>query len=413
MSGHSKPPGTVPEVSSAPPSSSPVPPPSAGGPFAAPRPNRIPLFIAAAVVVVVVLILLVLILPTGSNSSSAGAQSYSQARPSADGAASNYQGGGWALVLAAGIDSASSETSPLNLSALGGANCSFQPAPGLSSEITLPAYIGNRSAGLAPAWVFGYRDGAGAIAIVTVLNGHATVLGTLSGSLCTTIFGLLSAIPAGVIDSPAAAKAVAPFAQPFLSLHPNASAEFTLVGGISFLGKGTGPEWEVTYSTCTLGPSASGTGTQFNATVNAVSGAVTYSQTTPSIACGSSTTSAPTPIGSVLAFGSAGLSTSGGYTNYSFLVLTASSGIRWVNLTASVETGSGVTVNSGWVLDAVTPAGVTVATYDPTTQVWTGSPTQAILAGDSLTLRSSTSLSGDLLILTGTGSFGGTMTLPI
>jgi hypothetical protein len=411
MSGYLEPPGTVPEASSPPPANAPLSPPSTGGPLAPRRANRVPLYIAAAVVVVVVLIVLVLLLPAGSNSGSGGAQSYSQARPAADGAASSYQGGGWALILAAGIDSATSETSPLNLSATGGANCSFQPAPGLSGDITLPAYTGNRSAGLAPAWEFGYRNGAGAIAIVVELNGHATVLGTVSGGLCTSIFGLLSAIPSGAIDSPAAAQAVASLAQSFLGQHPNATAEFTLVGGISFLGHVVGPEWSVMYSTCTLSPSASGTGTEFNATVNAVSGAVVYSQTTPSIACGNSTSS--TPIGSALAFGSDTQSTSGGYTNYTFPVLLASNGITWANLTASVQTGSGVPITSGWVVDAVTPGGVTVATYDPTTQSWTGSPTQSILAGDSLTLRSSASLSGDSLILGGTGSFGGTMTLPI
>ena len=177
------------------------------GPFAPRRPNRVPLYIGTAAVVVVVLILLVLVLPAGPNSGGGGAQPYSQARPAADGAASSYQGGGWALMLAVGIDSATSETSPLNLSAVGGSNCSFQPAPGLSGNIALSAHLGNRSAGLAPAWELGYRNGAGAIAIAVVPNGHAAVLGTLSGSLCTTIFGLPSAIRMGVIDSPAAAQA--------------------------------------------------------------------------------------------------------------------------------------------------------------------------------------------------------------
>ena len=151
-------------------------------------------------------------------------------------------------------------------------------------------------------------------------------------------------------------------------------AEFTLVGGISFLGRTLGPEWSIAYLTCTLSPSASGTGTRFNATVNALSGAVTYSQTIPSIACGNSSTPAATPIGSALAFGSGGQWTSGGFT-YSFLVLAVTNGITWANRTASVENGSGATVNSGWVIDAATPGGVTVPTYDSTMRLWTGSPT--------------------------------------
>ncbi len=256
-------------------------------PLSPPRRNRLLVFLGIGAAIVVVLLLVVLVLPSlGSSSDSGGPQTYSQARPVADQSVSGYGSGGWAALAAIGLDSASAYTAPLNFSGSGTSNCTVTPAPGLSANVTVPAYTGSRGAGVAPFWEFLYRNGAGAVSVVLVDDGKGTVVATISGT-CQTIFGLFLSIPAGVIDSDAAAAAVAPYAGAFLAANPNATAEFAIIGGFSFLGT-VGAEWSVKYSTCTLGKSAAGTGTAFNATVNATTGNVRFYQTLTGVTCSSS-----------------------------------------------------------------------------------------------------------------------------
>jgi hypothetical protein len=223
----------------------------------------------------------------GAKSSAGNALKYSEAAPIAAQGVSTYQGGGWALLVAAGLDSSSSEVLPVNSSSLSTSNCTFSLAPGAPATITVPAYTGNRSAGLAPAWEFLYRDGAGTVALVLVVDGQATVFGTIGGVFCTSLFGLFSAVPSSVIDSSQAAGAVAANATTFFNQHPDANATFGLLGGVSFFGKSVGPEWTLKFSTCAFAVSPTGTGAEFNATVSATSGAVIYSETRASVPCGS------------------------------------------------------------------------------------------------------------------------------
>lgn len=255
------------------------------------RPNRKPIYIGVAVAVVVVLLLLVFVLPgNGGSGGSAGAIPYSKAAPAAANAISNYQGTSWALFVAVGLTSPTAVSVPLNSSTTSSSNCTVTPAPGVSRNLSFSAYTGNQSAGVASLWEFLFRDAGGAIAIVTVTNGASTVFGTLTGS-CATFFGLLQPVPANVIDSTQAAAAVEPDAASFLAQHPNASSGFGLIGGISFLGKTIGAEWTVAYSTCPVGvANSTATGAEFNATVNATTGQVIYSQNMTSVTCGSSGT---------------------------------------------------------------------------------------------------------------------------
>lgn len=263
---------------------SPVPPP---GPT--PRyPRRLPLYVGAAVVVVVVVLLvLVFVLPSSPSSavSNSGPQGYGAALGPASAAVSGFDGGGWFPLFAAGLDSSVSYTAPLNLSLSGISDCNVTLAPGVSGDLTLPAFAGNRSAGIAPIWEFAYRNGADQVAVVSVINGAATVLGTLSGK-CTTYLGFLSPLPSDAIGSQQAAAAVAPFAQSFLTADPNASALFGIVGGVSLLG--VGAEWEVEYSTCSFESGTGLTGSVFNATVNATTGSVIHHESGTGISCGSS-----------------------------------------------------------------------------------------------------------------------------
>jgi hypothetical protein len=227
--------------------------------------------------------------------SSPGAdETYSQAAPIASQAASSYQGGGWALIIAAGLDSQSVRTVAINSSG-GTQNCSFTPAVGFTGSVNVPSFSGNLTSGIAPAWEFLFRNGGGAILAVLVLDGTAEIAGTISGGLCGAIFAFFSAIPSNAIDSSVALGLVASSAQPFLSQYPHANVSFGLVGGVSFLGAGTGARWAVMMSTCAFGAVSGSTGAEYNATVNAVTGTLLYSQTQTSVPCGLSTIGLASP----------------------------------------------------------------------------------------------------------------------
>ena len=263
--------------------------------------SRRSLYIVVAIVAVVAVLLAVYVVsPTLTKSSSAGGPAvltYSGAVPIANRTAAGYAGGGWTLLFAIGLDSAANETFPANATALGNITqyCTYTQVADISA-LVLPEFLGNRSAGAAPAWEFAYRNSAGTIAIASVIDGQGTVLATLSGLECAFLAQVVSPVPANVIDSSRAAAAVEAKAADFLTQHPNASAEFGLVGSFSYPGGHTYPaEWSIAYSTCPLSPTATGTGAEFNATVNALTGQVLGWNTTSGVSCGGGLASA-TPI---------------------------------------------------------------------------------------------------------------------
>jgi hypothetical protein len=239
------------------------------------------------VVVILLLLLATQVVPPGSSSKSTGsALTYSQARPIADRSVASYPGGSWTLLLAAGLDSPTAESIPTNSTTSGTANCTLTLASGLPANLSVSAFTGSRTAGVAPVWEFLYRNSAGLVAVVSVDNGAGSVLGTIGGTTCQFLFGLFSPVPSTVIDSSQAAAAAQSDAATFLSQYPNASAEFGLIGGVSFLAH-IPTEWEVVYTTCSVGVASSGLGTRFNATVNATSAQVTFFQTKTNVSCAS------------------------------------------------------------------------------------------------------------------------------
>jgi len=281
----------------------PTPPPSSPSPPAPPvtpgsRSRKTLYVVVAVVVIVVVLLVAFIVLPSLTSSGGpSGPLTYSGAKPIADGAMSGYQGGGWTLLFAAGLVTPTSETFPVNTSALGNlssSGCTYHIVTG-AATYTVPAFTGNRSAGETPAWEFGYRNASDTLAFASVLNGTATVLATITGTECAFFAQLLTPIPGNVIDSSQAAADVAPDAGAFLAAHPNASGEFALLGGINFLGHTVPAEWSIIYTTCTLTPNPTGTGEMFNATVNALTGAVSGAQTNNSAVCGNTTVTAASP----------------------------------------------------------------------------------------------------------------------
>ncbi len=273
--------------------SSPTSPPSQ------PRRQRVAFVGVLGAIFVAVLLVLILtnaipIVPASGAKSSP--LTYAQAAPIANHTASGFQGGGWYLIVAAGVDSYSGAQATQNLSKSGSGSCNVTLAPGQSATISIPAYSGSRTAGEAPAWEFLYRNGAETILAVLVINGGASVFATISGGICMSLFGLFSTIPPFVIDSSRAGAAVSTDAAGFLNQHPDANASFGLVGGVSFLGASVGPRWSVEYTTCPEEPIGPASGTEFNATVNATSGAVIYYNTTASVACGSFSVTAEMPL---------------------------------------------------------------------------------------------------------------------
>jgi len=282
----------------------PTPPPPTPSPTVppvtpAPRSRKGLYVVVAVVVVVVVLLVAFVVLPsiTSSSSGPSGPLTYSGAKPIAAGAMSGFDGGGWTLLFAAGLVTPTNESIPTNTSALGNlssSGCSYTLVTS-ASTYTVPAFTGNRSAGATPAWEFGYRNGTDALGIASVINGKASVLATITGSECAFFAQLLTPIPGNAIDSSQAAADVEPDAAAFLAAHPSASAEFAILGGLNFLGHTVPAEWSVIYSTCALAPNPTGTGAQFNATVNALTGAVSGVQTNTNAVCGNTTISEAAP----------------------------------------------------------------------------------------------------------------------
>ncbi len=253
------------------------------------------LYFGAGITVAVAVFLVVLLVgPTLVGPGSvAGAPilTYSGAHPVADGAVGGFEGGGWTLLFAVGLDSPTSETAPTNTSFLGtlSSYCTVTTLTPLSG-LSVPAYSGNRSLGESPAWAFAYKNSTDAVALVSVVNGHGTVVATLTGIECAIIVAVaFDTVPGNAIDSSQAAKDVEPAAQGYLSAHPNASAVFALIGGVHGDSVNLPLEWAIVYSTCTLSSTATGTGSEFNATVDPITGQVLSTATVNNTACSSGT----------------------------------------------------------------------------------------------------------------------------
>lgn len=259
--------------------------------------RREPIYIGAGVAVAVLVLVVVFVAGFGLQGSGAVGPilTYSEARPVADRTVGGFEGGNWNLLFAAGLVSSRSLTLPVNTTTIANLSCTFTPISS-TENLTLPAFTGNRSAGVAPAWEFAYASVTGGIALVSVVGGKGTVAGTLSGTRCA-LAGLLSPIPGDVIDSSQAAAAVRPEAQAFLASDPNASAVFGIGPAVLFGGSSFQPEWFLVYTTCTAGHSPVGTGSEFNATVNALTGQVLATHTNSSVPCRSSAFSLVRPTG--------------------------------------------------------------------------------------------------------------------
>jgi hypothetical protein len=232
----------------------------------------------AAVVVAVVVVLAVLVLVEEGNSGGTPsvplgtAASYSQAWPSAAAEAQAADQGPWTVVAAEGVGLASGISEP-DLAEFGGSGCTYTPAQGSPSTLTLLGTPSNATAGTVAAWVFFAKNaGDSAILLIEVSDGTAVPLVVATGSSCVSTFGSLGSIDStSEVDSTTIAGELGTNGgQTFLAAHAGATQLFVLLGESP--ATGGAPFWYVTYTTCAFGV-ASGTGASLTAGYYAASGA--------------------------------------------------------------------------------------------------------------------------------------------
>lgn len=408
-----------------------TPPPWAPPGPAPPSPrSRTPIYAAAGGVAVVVVILLVLAatgaLPWFDSGSGDGPRSFNQARAESQPVANGYAGGPWTLRAAVEAVPGATMTIPINAtiggsnSTLGGTSgCTFNPLS--AGSVTIPGSQ-NVSGGTSNEWVFLYTNTAGSALFVSDDAGTVQLVGTLSGSVCGTVFTDLSPIPSTVVDSTAAAATVgAAGGYAFLRAHPDANATAEVIGGLSFLGIAEIPgEWLFSYSTCPINLGGStdltASGEQFTANVSLTTGQLLGSQTS---ACGAVSTGGggPTPLGSALTLGSPSDASAGASHWYNFTVEAAANSLPYDGVQFSVQNPAGGTVSlAAASVSAVRVAGGVVATFSLETGTWVSGGYDLFEAGDLLSLQTTTALAGldDTLIVTGVPPYAsGTLAISI
>jgi hypothetical protein len=182
---------------------------------------------------------------------------FSEARSLAEAAANDYLPGSPVVVAALGLDERTGTTVQLtNLSSLLGASCTFTPLPGRGStaNVTVPAFAGAFSAGLAPFWAVLLSAGSGASAtLVLVVNATALAVATVTGPGCLATVGGSSGLPEDAADSPTAAAAAWSYAGQGWSTAAGSSVQgmaMLAIGGGSFEGTTYEASWLTVYLPC-------------------------------------------------------------------------------------------------------------------------------------------------------------------
>ena len=267
-------------------------------PDAAPRgrsagPSRRELLPAALAVLVAIGLVAFVLVTGGFGSPSSGSGSPDGTLSSAESLAGPYlTGGEWKLLFAEGVAPTNSTLLPVNDTSVPG--CTLETLHGtVPGTLSLPAFSGNLSGGTASAWLLEYQNASATGFLVVVTTGASVELAAIvSGTVCAASEGALLPLPGDVVDSSAAAAAVAAdggFA--YLAAQSNRISLSMTLGSFDVNGTLTGPVWTFAYSPCTLsltgglgGPTS---GTEFTAVVNATTGAVLLA-TPSSVSCASS-----------------------------------------------------------------------------------------------------------------------------
>jgi hypothetical protein len=208
---------------------------------------------------------------------------YSQAVPLATAEAMNYTSAP-SLQLSVALGIASPSSFHAALANLTGKSC--LPGEGDVSSLTIPSSGGNYTSGAAAFWVFEFWQSVAPpqILLVGVVNGSAVFYGFVPPyPLCGATALSINEITGAIVDSSTAALAVATDAAGFTSGHSRATGVYLLVGVNTHFGPSTGLTWGIGFTTCLPGVTSSGS--QFNASVNASSGAGVVSSGVTSTSC--------------------------------------------------------------------------------------------------------------------------------
>jgi hypothetical protein len=267
-----------------------LPPPVDAAPAPA-APKRRLWLIALVAIAVVVLVLLwgggFFSSPAGPASTAAGqgvAEPYSDAVAMAAPQARNASSGPWTITAAEGI-AIPNGVSQENDASLVGSGCTFTPASGAPSSLTILGTPAGSAPGAPASWIFFAKNAAAnAVLLLEAQNGAALALGEVTGSGCAETFTGLTAINStSAEDSTSVAAAFnSAGGSAFEKGNSVTYQTFILIGasnatsGYAF--------WEVAYSTCPF-TSTSGSGTQLTATYYAASGDPLSGPTTESQTC--------------------------------------------------------------------------------------------------------------------------------
>lgn len=375
--------------------------------------------VVVAVIIVLALVLTGVWMIFGAPGHS-GAGTFSASRGTAQSAANGATGGPWSLLLVLGVAtqgsfSGSVANATAVASSLTSSSCSYTPSSG--SPATLGASgVGNVSRGLADAWVYLYSNASGSILLVTVVGSSATVVGTISGSSCDLASLGFSAVPSsGIIDSTtASADADAAGGYAFLSAHPQANATFVLLGGFTYAGTTVGPIWTVELDACALTGVGPATASALVVILSATDGTVIQSQTS-TVTCPAtgSTGTGGTPVDTALTLGSPGEAQKGSEYWYNFSVTSADGQLTWASTTLTVDS-NGVVLSLPTTTGAVLSlTGTALATFSFGSSSWSGASSGAVSSQETLSVESPSSLSGDTLVVQGSGSYSGNLQVPI
>jgi hypothetical protein len=190
------------------------------------------------------------------------------------------------LVFAEGLAAPSALGSLVNSTHLGTADCS--PTLLSTSIPALPAYSGPATAGLAQGWLFAFSTTAGALLVLAVVNGTASIVATTTsvgpcydgpGSFSTVVVD--SSVAATVAGATGTSKS---FFEGASASHSPVSGQLLLVPPGYVAHTPLDPMWLLNYSTCTLYGGTTGPGTTLASIVNAATGAL-YSQSSVDVAC--------------------------------------------------------------------------------------------------------------------------------
>jgi len=123
-----------------------------------------------------------------------------------------------------------------------------------------------------------------------------------------------------------------------------------------------------------------------------------------------------TPLGSTLAVSPPKEASKATNNWYNFTVQSAGGALILNNLNFQVQTSSGgiVPATGSWTFSVLGISGAVVGTYTPSTGVWASGGTVSCVSGQSFVLNAvSSPLSGDVLIISGSGSYQGSISVSI